>query len=217
MLREGVSSLSVVDRASRLYLEYPRMIPARTDGTVAFPSPPRGATGHLRGASLLFLQFEGSSLDRCSWPLEISYAWLADGRIEARSTVIAPRADWPMHAWSEAAAEVHGLSQRAVARGRPADRVAAETDDFAGFDVVSDTPHWHQLWLDRLRAGREPRVTVRALDAAAGERLTPREADALAAALRHVGRPQRRGADARRLALAWAAASGDAVPMVRAV
>lgn len=153
---------------------------------------------------LLFLDIEASSLDPASWPVEIGYAWLTGTGIASRSAIIAPRPDWPLHAWSEAAADVHGIALRAARAGTAADRVAAETDAFAAFEVVSDNPRWDQLWLDRLRAGR-PRIPVRALRDAIAERLDPAAADRVALALLRGAAPHRAGADATRLAEAWSA------------
>jgi DNA polymerase III subunit epsilon len=158
---------------------------------------------------LLFLDFEASSLDPRSWPVEIGYAWAEAGRIAVRSAVIAPRPDWPLHAWSEAAEGVHGLSLRRVRAGRPADRVAAASDAFADFEVVSDNAHWDQRWLDRLRDGR-PRIAVRPLAAVTAERLDAEQADALALALLRARSAHRAGEDAARLASAWAEATGAA-------
>lgn len=127
---------------------------------------------------LLFLDFEASSLSAGSWPVEIGYAWFADGRVETRALVIAPRPDWSMADWSETSARVHGIGLGQIRAGVPAAAVAAETDAFAHFDVVSDNPTWEQRWLDRLREGRSPRIDVMGLrdamrgrldDAASGE------------------------------------------------
>lgn len=156
---------------------------------------------------LLFLDLEACSLDPCSWPFEISMAWFDGDRIVSRSRVIAPRPDWPLHAWSEAAADVHGISLARARAGMPADRCAAETDALAPFEVVSDNPHWDQLWLDRLRAGR-PRIPVASLRATIAARLASWEADAVALALLRETSLHRARADAARLARAWAASAG---------
>jgi hypothetical protein len=192
--------------------ETSRATPAPHAARFAVPSP-----GTRR--PLLFLDIEASSFDPAAWPVEIGYAWLTDGGIARRSAIIAPRPDWPLHAWSEAAADVHGISLRAARAGIDADRVAAETDAFADFEVVSDNPRWDQMWLDRLRAGR-PMIPVRSLKAVIGERLDAVEADAVALALFRTRAPHRAGADARRLAEAWAAGLWEgtrrAAPAIRA-
>jgi DNA polymerase III subunit epsilon len=191
---------------------YPRPAPIHSAPTDPTPTRPAGP------APLLFLDFEASSLDPRSWPVEIGYAWIEGGRVQRRSRVIAPRASWPLHAWSETAAAVHGITLREARAGHDADAVAAETDRFAAFEVVSDNPRWDQVWLDRLRAGRGPAIAVGSLRRAMAERLDERGADAMAVALFRGASPHRAGADAARLAAAWLAgtrAAADRPPLTR--
>ena len=155
---------------------------------------------------LLFLDFEASSLTRGSWPVEIGFAWIESGRVEASSAIIAPRLSWSMDDWSEGAARYHGITLETVRSGRPAAEVAAETERFGDFTVVSDNPRWEQRWLDRLRAGRQP-IEVKSLRSMAGSRLTSHQADALALYLLRAASPHRAGADAARMAAAWLAAT----------
>ena len=154
---------------------------------------------------LLFLDIEASSLDPRSWPIEVGWAWIEAGRVRTRSAIIAPRADWPLSAWRAAAVAVHGLPLCAVLAGAPAGEVAARTDVFARFEVVSDNPVWDQRWLDRLREGRR-RIDVRPLRAAVAERLHDLEASEFARTLLREPAPHRAGPDAARLAAAWRAA-----------
>jgi DNA polymerase III subunit epsilon len=151
---------------------------------------------------LLFLDFEASSLSPESWPIEIGWAWIEDGRVRSGSTLIAPRPEWPLADWSESAARVHGIALVEALAGVDADRVAEHTDAFAGFDVVSDNPSWEQHWLDRLRAGR-PRIGVMALRDAIAARLHPLEANWLCCSLLRADPGHRAAADAERLAAAW--------------
>jgi DNA polymerase III subunit epsilon len=156
---------------------------------------------------LLFLDFEASALTPGSWPVEIGYAWIEFGRVRSRSSLIAPRPDWSADDWSESAARVHGITRAELAAAPSADAVAAATDAFADFEVVSDNPRWEQRWLDRLRAGRGPRIEVTPLARVIGERLDDGAASALACALFRSESPHRAGPDAERLATAWAAAT----------
>jgi hypothetical protein len=156
---------------------------------------------------LLFLDFEASALTPGSWPVEIGYAWIAQGRVRSRASLIAPRPEWSMDDWSASAAGVHGISQAELADAPAADAVAAETDAFADFDVVSDNPRWEQVWLDRLRTGRDRRIEVRPLARVIAERLDEDAASTLACALFRSELPHRAGPDAERLAAAWAAAT----------
>lgn len=169
------------------------------------PVAAQSALSGLRERPLLFLDFEASSLSGGSWPVEIGYAWVEAGTVRSRATLIAPRADWSMADWSDSAARVHNIPLAAVRAGAPADAVAAETDAFARFEVVSDNPRWDQTWLDRLRAGRR-RIEVGALRQAL-RRLDDRGATAMAQALFRKGAPHRAGPDAERMARAWLAAT----------
>jgi hypothetical protein len=165
------------------------------------------ALADLRERPVLFLDFEASSLSRNSWPVEIGYAWIEAGQIRSRATLIAPRADWSMDDWSEVSARVHGIPLAAIRAGDPAHEVAAETDAFAGFEVDSENPAWEQRWLDRLRAGRGPRIVVRPLRAVLRERLDDRAAGDAAQALFRSDAPHRAGPDSMRLARAWLTAT----------
>lgn len=154
---------------------------------------------------LLFLDFEASALAAESWPIEIGLACISDGRVAVGSTLIRPRRGWSMAHWCEHAARCHGIAPEALADGRPADLVAADTDALADFHLVSDNPRWDQLWLDRLRVGR-PRLVVHPIRRAVAERLSGPAADAYAIHLLRTRPPHRAGGDAARLAEAWAGA-----------
>ncbi len=160
----------------------------------------------LRERPLLFLDFEASSLTRGSWPVEIGYAWIERDQVRSHATLIAPRQDWSMADWSDAAARVHNIPLAAIRAGSPAAVVAAETDLLARFDVVSENPRWDQVWLDRLREGRR-RIEVGALQQAVRRRLDDREANAVAQALFRNASPHRAGPDAERMARAWLVAT----------
>ena len=194
----------------------------RTPAATMAADPERaahGAVAHLArpGASavsaavcsdkpILFLDFEASSLTAGSWPVEIGYARIADGRVVVEAALIAPEAAWSMDDWSEAAARLHGLSIEAVRCGRPAAEIAARTDRFRDFLVVSDNPAWDQWWLDRLRSGRLP-ILVHDLRALAAVRLSETAADIFAMQLLRTDGGHRAGSDAARLAGAWLAAT----------
>lgn len=156
---------------------------------------------------LLFLDFEASGLTPGSWPIEIGCAWIAaGGAVEVSATLIAPRPEWPPAEWSDGAARLHGIPRDALAAATPADAVAAGTDGFAAFDVVSDNPAWDGLWLDRLRGDR-PRIPVLGLRGEVARRLTPRAADDFVRRCLRAPALHRAGPDAERLARAWAAAA----------
>jgi hypothetical protein len=110
-----------------------------------------------------------------------------------------------MDDWSEGAARCHGIAADTIRSGRPAASIAADTERFRDFTVVSDNPRWEQCWLDKLRAGRSP-IEVRSLRSVAASRLSEDEANAFALNLFRSEAPHRAGADAARLAGAWLAA-----------
>lgn len=179
----------------------------------AWQAAPEGAAFDAAVASkpvglkpILFLDFEASSLSANSWPIEIGMAWIEGGRVQVKSTVIAPRPDWSLAAWSEASERVHGIPFTEVEAGVPADIVAAETDWLAGFDVVSDNPAWDQLWLDRLRTGRAPYVSLLDMRTEVHRRLSCRAVDEFSRRHFQGVMTHRAGADAERLARAWFAA-----------
>ncbi|MFO1141392.1 MAG: hypothetical protein U1E59_03210 [Amaricoccus sp.] len=173
----------------------------------AGPLPPRAG---LAGRPLVFLDFEASSLSPGSWPIEIGWAWVEDGAVQAGSTLIAPRPDWSLADWWPEAERVHGIPLAEVqAVGMPAEAAAAMTDVFADCDLVSDNPVWEQRWLNRLRAGRAP-VEVKPLRRAMLARMHPYEADWFRCALLRANPSHRAGDDARAVAAAWLAATrGD--------
>jgi DNA polymerase III subunit epsilon len=150
---------------------------------------------------ILFLDFEASSLspDR-SWPVEIGWSVLREGEIVTSAMLIRPRASWTE--WSEASAAIHGIPRADLDAAPDADLVAAKTDGFRDYQVVSDNPAWEQLWLDRLREGRS-KIFVGDLHLVAAERLSPRGLDWMYERLARRKPPHRAGPDSRRLADAF--------------
>lgn len=152
---------------------------------------------------LVFLDFEACALSRASWPVEIGYSWIADGQVWTRSSLIAPRPEWPLSEWSEVSARVHGIPLDYLWRAPSADEVASRIDWFADCEVISENPAWEQLWLDRLREGRGPRIEVSSLRKALRDRLDEGAATVVVQSLFRSAAPHRAGPDAERLARAW--------------
>jgi DNA polymerase III subunit epsilon len=150
---------------------------------------------------ILFLDFEASSLspDR-SRPVEIGWSVLREGEIVTTSTLIRPRTSWTD--WSDVSAMIHGIRRDYLDAAPDADLVAAKTDAFRSYLVVSDSPEWEQLWLDRLREGRS-RILVGDLHLVSAERLSPRGLDWMYERLERRKPPHRAGPDSRRLADAY--------------
>jgi len=175
------------------------------------PAPPTAAArANGPARPLVFLDFEACGLAPASWPIEIGLAWIEGGRVRVEAHLIAPRRDWDLGLWCPTAARVHGIGLGALLAAPPADAIAPLTDRLAGCDVVSDNPRWDQRWLDRLRRDRAPRVHVTGLREAVRRRLSDHAAGTLSLALLRSPSPHRAGADAARLARAWAEAEADA-------
>jgi DNA polymerase III subunit epsilon len=155
---------------------------------------------------ILFLDFEASSLspDR-SWPVEIGWSMLREGEIVTTSMLIRPRTPWTD--WSDVSVMIHGIRREDLDAAPDADLVAARTDAFGSYLVVSDNPDWEQLWLDRLRETR-PRIFVGDLLLVAAERLSPRGLDWMYERLERRKTPHRAGPDSRRLADAYLYGAG---------
>ncbi|MBU2359980.1 MAG: hypothetical protein KKB02_13795 [Alphaproteobacteria bacterium] len=58
----------------------------------------------------VFVDFEASSLDADSWPIEVGVAWISDGTVHSWSSLIRPETHWKRSAWSAASAQVHGIT-----------------------------------------------------------------------------------------------------------
>ena len=99
--------------------------------------------------SIVFLDFEASSLMRGSFPVEVG---LAIGGGGVHSWLIRPAPGW--EEWSPASQAVHGLTLAQLhAEGADVSTVAASVLDVcSGPDCVlaSDNPSHEQIWLDRL-------------------------------------------------------------------
>lgn len=99
--------------------------------------------------TVIFLDFEASSLMRGSFPIEVGWA-LPNGDVEAH--LIVPAVGWTE--WSPKSEAIHGLSLDYLIReGRPVAEVAARVlEVFSAPDaiVASDNPRWEQMWLNRL-------------------------------------------------------------------
>jgi hypothetical protein len=98
---------------------------------------------------LAFIDFEASSLDPESWPLEAGYA-LSTGK--ADGFLIQRAEKWSMQHWDRRSALIHGISLKDLeADGLPADvalrRLAWALEDVR---VVSDAPTYDMHWLETL-------------------------------------------------------------------
>ncbi|SIS60318.1 Exonuclease [Roseivivax lentus] len=100
----------------------------------------------------VFIDFEASSLDDDSWPIEVGIAWLNDnGKVIVHSKLIKPKPEWPESAWSDKSAAVHGIARNELDDTEPAEHVArwlAHTVRHR--PLISDAPKFDGMWLRRL-------------------------------------------------------------------
>lgn len=110
----------------------------------------------------IFLDFEASSLNRDSYPVEVGWV-LEDGSGEGM--LIRPAPHWTD--WDEAAEAIHGLSrEQLLAEGTPVEVACARLVElFAGNRVHCSAPSWDGHWLSMLlRAAGRPRHLLRMRD-----------------------------------------------------
>ena len=157
----------------------------------------------------LFIDFEACSLRPDTWPIEVGLAWIEpDGSINSDAHLIRPDPTWPLDAWDEGSADVHGISLADLAQAPPALDVALWVRDHAaGIPLVSDAPGMDWIWLDRLMEVAEfGAPDILSFHALAKQTFDTAGLRALRSALSLVPKPHRAEADARQLATAWAAA-----------
>ncbi len=101
---------------------------------------------------MLFLDFEASSLDADSYPVEV--AWCSHDLKSGYSATIRPLDAWrPRFAWSDLSAKMHGLDLAdLMATGTPAAAVARQVvgDLMRAPMIASDQPKHDRQWLDKL-------------------------------------------------------------------
>jgi hypothetical protein len=108
---------------------------------------------------IVFLDFEASSLDKKSFPVEVAWVF-EDGRSQSR--LIRPVAGWTD--WSSEAEGIHGISRNLLyAEGIAAEVVAREMlETLGGHDLYASSPSWDGKWLSiLLRAAGLPRHALR--------------------------------------------------------
>lgn len=160
----------------------------------------------------IFIDFEASGLGPGSWPIEIGFAWIADGQVHSGSCLIRPDPGWSPDAWSPASAAVHGIPRSALDDAEPALAVARwAVATIADRVPVSDAPELDQHWLNCL-IDTDPtlgRPVIRDFDAFVARRFKAPALFLVYETLDHEVAPHRVEADARRLAKAWLAGVND--------
>ena len=98
---------------------------------------------------IAFLDFEASSFDSESFPVEVG--WAVDGG-DAEATLIRPA--WRWKGWSASAERLHGITRALLlVEGKPHGLVAkrlTEALGTVGMMVGSDNAAFEQFWLDQL-------------------------------------------------------------------
>ena len=104
-----------------------------------------------RSKSLIFIDFEASSLSSESWPIEVGIAQVKDRRVVVESKLVRPHETWSLDDWSDESAAVHNIPFSELETAMPADEVAHCLIERVGDNIlVSDCPEFDQRWLDRL-------------------------------------------------------------------
>ncbi len=154
---------------------------------------------------LAFLDFEASSLDLESWPVEVGYA-LSTGPSDA--FLLARDPSWSMAHWDRRSAHVHGISLRDLEAEGLAPDVALERLRVAleGMVVVSDAPEFDRFWLQRLAdaAGAPAPFEVLDWETALPTRLRAKTWRAIVQEAERLSpRTHRAGPDARAMRETW--------------
>lgn len=120
---------------------------------------------------IVFIDFEASSLDANSFPVEVG--WCGTDPSGPEGAIIQPHPSWVGRRWDDEAEALHRLTrQRIVTEGlTPGAAHAGAEAATRGAAVFSDAPAWDQHWYDELayaalgKAGaRGRRITVRPVE-----------------------------------------------------
>jgi DNA polymerase III epsilon subunit-like protein len=159
--------------------------------------------------SVAFLDFEASSLDPDSWPIEVGLSWI-DHNLEVQTyhSLIKPVPEWSEHAWSPASAAVHNIPRRALDEAPDVTEVAEGLLKVLGGRIaLSDAPPFERHWLDILftAASVTDQVTIEGFDAITLGAFSSHALDHLYEHLDRRKAPHRAGPDSARCANAWLA------------
>ncbi len=122
-------------------------------------------------ANFCFIDLEASGLSESSYPTEVGWAMIADGRLIAGSVLIRPAPSWRSRpdSWMPAAEAVTGitlamLDEMGLPPAEAFARFAAAAD---GRILVTDNPDSDGFWLDQLAAaaGADGKIELADLEA----------------------------------------------------
>lgn len=163
-----------------------------------------------------FLDFEASSLNAESWPIEIGLATTIDNKVYGWGSLIKPADHWPEDDWNPASEAVHGIKRDELNNAPSAYDVADEflrrIEPF-NFHCFSDNPSWEAKWLGRLLEAHpsKQKITIEDFDLLVGARY-PRDQVAWERIYRFLDKnhiPHRADKDAVRLATAFLKGAGE--------
>lgn len=101
----------------------------------------------------LFLDFEASSLNPLSWPIEWGISWLdSTNTVQTKGGLIKPHKSFNMIGWSKESEVIHGISLDTLQNeGQEAQNVANTILGLTqnGF-LISDAPRFEAHWLQAL-------------------------------------------------------------------
>ena len=102
---------------------------------------------------MLFLDFEASTIEGGSYPVEVG--WCSHDLTSGGSMLIKPCPGW--EAWSPVSEGMHKISrQRLLDDSRPAAEVMTTLNaEIGNAEVISDNPEFDQCWLDILAEGAQ--------------------------------------------------------------
>lgn len=162
------------------------------------------SAGSNTGTDLLsfaIIDFEASSLDENSYPIEVGLAVVHCGVINGWSSLIRPSGEWVKRdAWSRRSERVHCITREMLVGAASSTKVAAELNRRTdGFDqVYCDGGYFDAHWLQELFADADTRPLFRLADV--GLLVSPDRRDRYLQALSASTAPHRAESDARRLA-----------------
>lgn len=160
-------------------------------------------------SKVAFLDFEASSLDTDSWPVEIGLSWVDQNlEVQTYESLIRPAPEWPEHAWSPASAAIHSIPRYDLDKAPDVVTVArAFLLALKGRIALSDAVPFERHWLDQLfgAAGVSEHVSIHDFDVTTLGAFPSNVLDHIYESLDRTKAPHRAGPDSARMAKAWIA------------
>lgn len=153
--------------------------------------------------SFAVIDFEASSLDEDSYPIEVGIAIVRDERIDSWSSLIRIVPEWASRdAWSRTSESVHGISRRELIDApRPSSVMQELNDRTRGLEIVyCDGGDFDVHWLRELSRASAIKPTFRIADINLLLGLDRRRRNRFAELIAATSAPHRAGPDAKRLA-----------------